>query len=368
MFNTKPFLILNAFCVLSCLISQHGFGQDFFDNLTPTVTTLENLTVNRAVFDSNRGLIYATVPSGVPNADSLAVINPESLEVDFIAGVGSNPNVIEISNDNSLVYIGVDGADSFRTFDPATQLFGDLIRTDVRPAAVDDFAIQPNNPNLVVLSVDATGSSARGELRVFEEGVFLSEPFFTVSADRVEFINPTTLIGNDFNGNRTRLLSFDGTDLVEERSTTNFFSGGEIESAGGNAFLSSGQVLSPDNLLPLGTFGGNNEVEVVLSEGIIYGGLGLTDIVNGAGRAGVLEVHSSDFFTELGTFDTGLNEGSTEDLFVAGEDLLAVVSTNGSLSLISGVPTGISSVPEPSSIFLVMFAGAVANLRRSRSH
>lgn len=365
MFNTKPFLILNAFCVLSCLISQHAFSQDFFDNLTPTVTTVENLTVNRAVFDSDRGLIYATIPSGVPNADSLAVINPESLEVDFITGAGSNPNVIDISDDNSLVYLGVDGEDSFRTFDPVTLLFGDLISTDTRPAVVDDFAIQPNNPNLVVLSVDATGSSARGELRVFEDGVFLSEPFFTASADRLEFVDPSTLVGNDFNGNRTRLLSFDGTNLVEEFNTVNF-SDGEIETAGGNAILSSGRILNPDNLLPIGTFGGSNEIEAVLSEGLIYSGLRLTDFVNGAGRPGLLDVYSSDFFTLLGTFDTGLDGGSTEDLFVAGDDILAVVSTNGSLSLISGVPTGFQSVPEPSSIFFVMFAGAAASLRRSR--
>ena len=223
-----------------------------------SINTLDGLTVERAVYDSTRDLIYATVSSASvnTNGDSIAVVNPNNGDFNFVTGAGSNPNAISISDDDSLVYLGVDGDFGFRTFDPATSQFGAIqpltVSTGsgvfINPATAEDFAIQPGNPGTVVVSADTAGNSANGNLQVFNEtGLIDSIGFQDEEANSILFADSNTLLGLRSRISTAPLVEylFDGAELIEQNvvNTTDLFitsSGDTLELSGGNLFSSGG--------------------------------------------------------------------------------------------------------------------------------
>ncbi len=82
-------------------------GVSWADYLSPPspVTTLA-LSHNAIVFDTGRGLYYASVPNGSStNANSIATVNPASGTVSFSAPLALNPGAMAISSDNSILYV-----------------------------------------------------------------------------------------------------------------------------------------------------------------------------------------------------------------------------------------------------------------------
>lgn len=320
-----------------------------------SINTLDGLTVERAVYDSTRDLIYATVSSASvnTNGDSIAVVNPNNGDFNFVTGAGSNPNAISLSDDDSLVYLGVDGDFGFRTFDPATSQFGAIqpltVSTGsgvfINPATAEDFAIQPGNPGTVVVSADTAGNSANDNLQVFNEtGLIDSIGFQDEEANSILFADSNTLLGLRSRISTAPLVEylFDGAELIEQNvvNTTDLFftsSGDTLELSGGNLFSSGGAVVTQDFEL-VGAFAGRLDVEVIEP----IESLGITYLFN----EGVLSVFDTDTFLLIDSLQTdlpsSLGEGlQARDLFVAGESL-ALVDEAGGLTLISGVPIGVS--------------------------
>jgi DNA-binding beta-propeller fold protein YncE len=69
------------------------------------------LTHNALVYDAGRNAYYASVPGSViGHGNSIATIDPASRAVSYSAPVGSEPNVLAISSDGSVLYVGLDGS------------------------------------------------------------------------------------------------------------------------------------------------------------------------------------------------------------------------------------------------------------------
>ena len=214
---------------LLTLMSQMAFAQTpNLDNVS--VTQIDGLTIERAVFDSSRNLIYATVPSDgapFPNGNSIAVIDPLTRDFSFVRGAGSDPNVIAISDDNSIVYFGVDGASGFRSFNPETLQFG-AIQALEGADIVEDLAIRPGSPGTVIVAADAIGSSGSGDLQTFNENGLVSTASVFQRAESIEFLDSDTLVGfrNSSSGFTLTRFDVDDTSIVVEDSANGLLTGG----------------------------------------------------------------------------------------------------------------------------------------------
>lgn len=353
------------------LVCQVVSAQNFFSNTV--ITPISGVTVNRAVYDTSRDLIYATVPSsfGSPNGDSLVVVDPNTSSiVNFVNAAGSDPNAIAISDDNSVVYFGVDGASAFRSFNPATNAFGALQSVSVPgfgargPAEVEDIVVQPGNPNVVLVSADATGSTRSGTLQAYDANGLIDEldSFFNASlfrtANSIDFLDPNTIItfNNTSTGADLQRLGFDGTNLNQQQTVGGVFSGfgGTVEVDSGSVFFSTGEIVDPNNLTSLGSFPiiNGGALEHAAAENLTY-----------AFSVGNLQVFDNSTQAQLDVLNT--NFSSARDLFFAGTNRLAVVDNNGQLAIIDGVQ--ITAVPEPACGVLVALYGCFCMARRRRS-
>ena len=75
-----------------------------------------SLDANDAVYDATRDVIYVSTAStaGFPNGNSILTLDPSTLAVIDQINAGSEPSQMEISLDDSRVYLGIDGARAFR--------------------------------------------------------------------------------------------------------------------------------------------------------------------------------------------------------------------------------------------------------------
>ena len=364
----NQFVSIMTFSLLT-IMSQMVFAQ--IPNLdNASISLVADLSVERAVYDSSRNLIYGTVSSNSANGNSIAIIDPLTRGVSFVTGAGSDPNAIAISGDNSVVYFGVDGAGGFRSFNPQTLEFGtiQLLGTPqpTGTATAEDFAIQPGNPGTVIVSSDEIGNSGSGVLQTFSENGFVSSGSVFEVANSIEFLDSDTLIGfdNSNDGFGLTRFAFDGFNppvpeieiggLVRGFATT-------IEVVGGTVFGTDGTQVNPETLAGLGSIDAANAIEPFTGNDVFEGGVTYTI------GSSELTLFSNEFFQEIDSFEFGNSISTPVDLFFAGEGTLGVVGANGSLSLITGIPTSDpTSVPEPSSSILMLAVGFGLSCRRRK--
>ena len=161
----KPFhlLLLSVFVVSNCL--GQGIGLD-----NATVRTV-SMHANDVVYDRTRDLLFVTVGSlaGAPYGNSIVMINPETLEIVDSFFVGSEPVRIAMSVDGRHGYVGINGANALRYFNPATKEIGplrSLFGLSDR-AVAQELETDPADGRNVVVSCDDVSSSATGNLVTF---------------------------------------------------------------------------------------------------------------------------------------------------------------------------------------------------------
>ena len=295
------------------------------------------------VYDRHRDVIYASVVSttGSPNADSILVLDPDTLNILDRIFVGSEPNKLAISNDSSRVYVAIDGETSFRYYEPETGQLGPL--QPVRgitfnsapggPAVVEDMVVSPTDPKVVIVSSDTLGSSASGNIEIFNDTGRIGGLAKAYEPNSIVFVDQDTLIGleNSNTGFEATRFKFDNMELSLEQEAGNVIGGLDttIEASGGLIFTTNGFVMDPTNLTRLGTFEESGAVEASVADGLVYF----------ADRFG-LKVYDATTFLRV---DTHPIEHPTEPLSgavtldFAGKDRLAYVRYDGAVGVISGV-------------------------------
>ena len=296
-----------------------------------------------AVYDSSRGLVYA-IGSGPASNGYLVTIDPSTGEVvgSIFAGDDS-ASELEISDDNSRVYITFRSSDlgGFRTFDPATQTLGPFSGS----GQVLDLAINPTNPNSFTLISSPFNSSAL-YVDVYFDSSRRSRLNFTnftyidfVSTDRVLAVSPL--------GQGATLFDFDGTTLTRLNSQSGITGGGFPSQVGNQqAIFSSGNLIDISTLQVLGKY--DTGLDTTSAAALSLEELGLTFIATPDRSDLTLSVFDSDDFTLRNSFEFedvitnfSLSFTPKRKLFPVGENRLCVVSGSQELSFIS-----FTTVPE----------------------
>ena len=163
-------LLIASFVFVIGLQNTCVSQTDLLDNVT--VSQFETL-VNDVVYDSVRDVLYATIPDSVGGelGNSIATIDPNTGALLDSVFVGPNPNAIAISDDASHVFVGIDGARSVRRWQPGTGVLSSLQPLTAGfgdQAVAHDFAVLPNQPGVAVVSADGVGSTANGDLVLYD--------------------------------------------------------------------------------------------------------------------------------------------------------------------------------------------------------
>ena len=81
-----------------------------------------DIIANQVIYDSNAKKIYASIPSANgANGNSIGVIDPVSQTLENTFFIGSEPNVLAISDNNQYLYVGFETASLVRRWDIASK-------------------------------------------------------------------------------------------------------------------------------------------------------------------------------------------------------------------------------------------------------
>ncbi|MEL7483840.1 MAG: hypothetical protein AAFN41_05740, partial [Planctomycetota bacterium] len=266
-------------CMSVFVSAPSANAQDLLDSATWIES---DIGARGAVYDRARDLIYTTIGSsaGAPTGNSLSKVDPGSLAITQSINIGSEPRLLAISDDSSAVYVGIDGARAFRSFDPATNGVGSLVPLFTGsfndPSVVEDIAVAPGRPDTVLIVRDQVGSSADGDLGVYRGGVEVGGTNTSFpDTNSIAFDGPDRVVA--FNNSNTGFdltsWDFDGSNLQQDGRVGSIVSGFgiEIEVAGGMVFSETGVVADASTLGGLGTFtGAGGAVEPIAELGITY--------------------------------------------------------------------------------------------------
>lgn len=79
--------------------------------------TVVNQLANDLAWDSTHQVIYLSVPSlALSNGNSISVLNPTTGAISSSGFIGSEPDVLAISDDDSYLYVGMDGSSSVQRY------------------------------------------------------------------------------------------------------------------------------------------------------------------------------------------------------------------------------------------------------------
>ena len=147
--------------------------------------------------------LYASIPAS-------ATINPNSLvSIDPVTGVtgtpipiGNDPRALGISDDGTMLYVGLNGNNSIVPFNLQTQTVGAPVFLGSDPQkgllTAATIQVQPGHPSNFVVTLSAGYNGADG-VALVENGTidttFLNEPPNNIALGGSRFINATTLFG-----------------------------------------------------------------------------------------------------------------------------------------------------------------------------
>ena len=205
------------------------------------------------------------------NGNSIGIINPATLALEKTIFIGSEPTIMDISDDGQYIYVGFSGSSTVRRFNVNTQT------ADIQfPLGSDNFsgpfyaydiAVMPGNPNTIAVSRIVNNSTGFYGVAIYDSGT--PRPTTTISTYPnndsyvIRFINSTTMWG--FNNHSTGFdfnkLTVDATGVKEGTnvgSIVNSFSVNDFvyDNTKTKAFFDYGAVIDLSYSLPytIGTF------------------------------------------------------------------------------------------------------------------
>jgi sugar lactone lactonase YvrE len=258
------------------------------------------LSANDVVYSSSTGKLYASVPSSAGNTGNrIATINPLTGNVENSVFIGSEPNLLAMSDDGNSLYASLEGAFAIRRFDTQTGTPG--LQFSVGQDSffgryrVNALAVAPGNPNLVAIARQYQGvSPPEAGVAVFDNGVQrpITGPGHSDGSDFLAFsASAAKLYGCGFSSS-LKTLTVDASG-VTVASTVPFQVGSRIKFNNGLVFSSSGQVVNPDTPAVLGTFAGAASSAFVADSSVGRAYYVVTD------NSGVLTIKAFDINTFL---------------------------------------------------------------------
>jgi len=238
-----------------------------------------NIKTSDLIADQVSEILYASIPAE-DNAlgNNIISIDPDTGEIISSVFVGSQPNKLAISSDNTTLYASLDGSYAIRRIDLTTMTAGMQFNLGSEyfygPFLAEDIEVLPGSNDVIAVSLMNLGISPRhGGVAVFDNGV--KRPDTTrrhTGANRIEFSDddPTRVYG--YNNETTeygfRQLTVSDSGIYEEAVFRDFISGfyHDIEFHQGYIYATSGIVLEPETPLVVGTYPLSNRAIAVVAD------------------------------------------------------------------------------------------------------
>ena len=138
------------------------------------------LKANDIIYSPSTNMLYASVGSSVgTGGNTITPVDPSTGETGTPVFIGSEPNLLAISDDGNTMYAALDGAFSVRRFEVQTQTPGLQFPVGADNFhgiyVVNDLAVAPGEPGTVAVVRYYRGTSPpEAGVAVFENGVQLS--------------------------------------------------------------------------------------------------------------------------------------------------------------------------------------------------
>jgi hypothetical protein len=230
------------------------------------------------VFDSTRGVLYATMNTAADAGNGVITIDPGSATVTGAFAVGGLASVLAISDDSSALYVGIhtpagpptstpniDGADTVRRIDLATMTAGAAVSLGsnvISKLSAGQIAAVPGSSTQYVVSLRQPGFQPDyAGLALYDGTTRLAElSSFNGSGDSIAFIDHSTLIGcsNFQSPSELDRYSVTSTAITPGTYVRDVITGAartRIAFGSGWIFASDGHAVNAATLAPLGRYG-----------------------------------------------------------------------------------------------------------------
>ena len=219
-------------------------------------TTFVSLMANDLVYDPKQQLLYASVPSiaGPAIGNSVVPIDPTTGIVGKPIFVGSEPNKLALSSDDSVLWVGLDGGAAVRKVNLVTHTAGVSFSLGGGtgyynpPYTARSLAVMPGYPGTLAVCDSA------GQVAIYDDGV--KRP--------AEIASPSgSLNGMVFSPSRTDLygvgggyssFTVDSTGVTGATLLNSNVSSNDLRYDSGRAYLTDGAVLDASTGVQLGAF------------------------------------------------------------------------------------------------------------------
>jgi hypothetical protein len=216
---------------------------------------------NDIVYNSGDGLLYASVPSiGIGNTgNSVVGIDPVTGNIVRSIWVGTTPNKLALSTDNTQLFVGIDGAGSVAQVDLTKGAIvnefplGGGQGVYNPPSTAAYLAAVPGYPNSV--AVASTGGLGNGAgVTIYDSGVARSRPASNAGEGPMSFGSSASTLYLA-TGSIIDQLTVDSTGVtaINTLNTPNTMISA-LQYDNGQIYLSNGQVLNASSGALLGTF------------------------------------------------------------------------------------------------------------------
>lgn len=240
--------------VLATSVSTVGFDVQpkAAEAASPVLSHVDvGIDVHDVAIDPVTGTVWATVTNDSPAyAGHLVTIDPSTGSVATDHDVGVRPGSIDIADDGSALYVGLDANGDIRKLNLPGLDEAWTYRFDTRinrQNVAGDIEVAPGNPDLVVVSKRTPGlSPSHAGVVAIDGGVALAGTTRDhTGANEIEFVGPTTLAGLN-NGSSSRdfyrlQLSATGVSITDEYGGIE--AGSALAGAGGLVYTSAGTAI-----------------------------------------------------------------------------------------------------------------------------
>ncbi|MGV3614977.1 MAG: hypothetical protein ACO1SV_06540 [Fimbriimonas sp.] len=288
------------------MASQHTEVQVLLAKITPRSVDVPSKAMH---YDSVRNRLWLAVPPSSSSGNSIVDVNPSTGAVGNPIFVGSDPDLLDMSDDASTMYVGLRGAQAVRrvnletrtaglTFSLSNQYNDRLFATDIK--------VQPGSNDTVGITTANISSSGTYGPAIYDNGVRRPNMLSTYQGTDLVWTAPDRIV--TFNASHTGAELIDvrvdatGTSITREvRDGLGAFSS-DLYRFGGRLYGANGEVVNETTLDRIGTFS---------RQGTVYadGWVGpAVDVV--AHRAYFVEVHPNFAMLHIYSTDTFLRIGT----------------------------------------------------------
>ncbi|MGC4047753.1 MAG: Ig-like domain-containing protein [Armatimonas sp.] len=215
-----------------------------------------SLTTNDIVYDPTRQKIWVSLPSANgANGNSIQSIDIATGALGSAVFVGSEPSQLAMSSNCHYLYVALRGSGQVRRVNLDT-MTPDLLFSLPNALQVEDIAAQPDNENVVAISLMNVGFSPRHEgVVIYDNGVARAQTA-AGGGNVIEFGTSTRLYGygNEISDFQFVRMTVDNTGLQVNDRLNGMTSGynKDIRYQGGRLYTTGGEVYDPETRQKLG--------------------------------------------------------------------------------------------------------------------